>query len=346
MVADRGMISAETIAELEVRGLLYILGVRERTDKLVRELVLDNPTPFVPLTVTKRRKNVDYETKAVTLAGRRYIVCRNHEEAKKDAADRAAIIASLERQLKKGDKALIGNGGYRRFLATTGENRFVIDRAKAEEDASSTASSCCAPTPTFHQPMPCSATSSWPWWSTPSAPPEPFRHASDLPQTRRDHPRARVVQLPRPRAEDGPRGSHRRTWPRRLVAGNPCRSRLADRDQGRAGWQTLLAALGAASSRQSCPACCRRRPAIHRPPARRKLTWHRQAVLKCSANVPRRRDFARLFNKLNIRGVEDQFDQSAPERRAEPFSHSQDPQLTWCRSKYQASTQLYVDARS
>jgi Transposase DDE domain len=135
VVADRGMISAETIAELEARGLLYILGVRERTDKLVRELVLDDPMPFVPLTVTKRRKNIDYETKAVTLAGRRYIVCRNHEEAKKDAADRAAIIASLERQLKKGDKALVGNGGYRRFLATTGENGFVIDRNKVEEDA-------------------------------------------------------------------------------------------------------------------------------------------------------------------------------------------------------------------
>jgi hypothetical protein len=31
IVADRGMISAETIAALEARGLLYILGVRERT---------------------------------------------------------------------------------------------------------------------------------------------------------------------------------------------------------------------------------------------------------------------------------------------------------------------------
>ena len=62
-----------------------------------------------------------------------YIVCRNHEEAKKDAADRATILAALERQLKKGDKALVGNGGYRRFLATTGENGFVIDRAKAED---------------------------------------------------------------------------------------------------------------------------------------------------------------------------------------------------------------------
>src|SRR5262245_22603576 len=48
VVADRGMISAETMAELEARRLLYILGVRERSDKLVRELVLDDPAPFVP----------------------------------------------------------------------------------------------------------------------------------------------------------------------------------------------------------------------------------------------------------------------------------------------------------
>jgi transposase len=134
VVADRGMISAETIAELEARGLLYILGVRERTDKLVRELVLDDPAPFVPLTLAKRGKDIDYEAKAVALAGRRYIVCRNREEMKKDAAARAAILTALERQLKKGDKSLVGNKGYRRFLAQ-GEDHFAIDRAKAEEDA-------------------------------------------------------------------------------------------------------------------------------------------------------------------------------------------------------------------
>jgi hypothetical protein len=33
--ADRGTISAETTAELEVRQLLFILGLRERTDTLV-----------------------------------------------------------------------------------------------------------------------------------------------------------------------------------------------------------------------------------------------------------------------------------------------------------------------
>jgi len=135
IVADRGMISAETLAELETRDLLYILGVRERTDKIVRELVLDDPAPFVPLMVSKRAKQVDYEAKSVELAGRRYIVCRNHQEAQKDAADRASIVAALQRQLAKGDKALVGNTGYRRYLTTISKDHFAIDQAKVEDDA-------------------------------------------------------------------------------------------------------------------------------------------------------------------------------------------------------------------
>jgi Transposase DDE domain len=135
IVADRGMISAETIAALEARGLLYILGVRERSDKLVREVVLADDAPFVPLAMAKRNKETDYGAKAVMLGKQRYIVCINHQEAAKDAAERQSILASLARQLKKGDKALVGNTGYRRFLMTEGSGHFAIDRAKAEEDA-------------------------------------------------------------------------------------------------------------------------------------------------------------------------------------------------------------------
>ena len=135
IVADRGMISTETIAALEARGLLYILGVRERTDKLVRDVVLNDAAPFVPLTTERRGEQTDYGAKAVTLGGQRYIVCINHQEAEKDAAERTAVLAALERQLKKGDKALVGNSGYRRFLKTVGEAHFAIDHAKAEEDA-------------------------------------------------------------------------------------------------------------------------------------------------------------------------------------------------------------------
>jgi transposase len=135
LVADRGFISAEAIAALEERGLLYILGVRERTDKLARDVVLGDTAPFVPLTIEKRGRQTDYGAKSVTLAGTRYIVCINHQEAKKDAAARASILTALERQLKRGDKALVGNAGYRRFLRTVGDGHFAIDRAKAEEDA-------------------------------------------------------------------------------------------------------------------------------------------------------------------------------------------------------------------
>jgi hypothetical protein len=37
--------------------LLYILGVRERSDKLVRELVRDDAAPFVPLVASPARRH-------------------------------------------------------------------------------------------------------------------------------------------------------------------------------------------------------------------------------------------------------------------------------------------------
>jgi hypothetical protein len=135
VVADRGMISAQTVAALETRKLLYLLGTRERTDQVVRDLVLADAAPTVPLTLTKRGHEVDYEAKAVTVGDARYIVCRNQQEAERDAADRAAILAKLEQQLKKGDKALIGNTGFRRYLKIIGDQHFAIDPTKAETDA-------------------------------------------------------------------------------------------------------------------------------------------------------------------------------------------------------------------
>ena len=135
VVADRGMISAETVAALEARRLLYLLGTRERTDKVVRDLVLADPAPCVPLTITRRGHEIDYEAKAVTVGARHYILCRNHQEAEADAAGRDAILANLERQLARGDKALVGNTGFRRFLKTEGHGHFAIDSSKAEEDA-------------------------------------------------------------------------------------------------------------------------------------------------------------------------------------------------------------------
>jgi hypothetical protein len=85
VVADRGMISTETVARSSSK-LLYLLGTRRRTDKVVRDVVLADSAPCVPLTITKRGHEIDYEAKAVTVGGRRYILCRNHQEAERDAA--------------------------------------------------------------------------------------------------------------------------------------------------------------------------------------------------------------------------------------------------------------------
>jgi transposase len=134
IVADCGTISAEIIATLEARGLLYILGVHERTNKLVREVELSDAAPFVPLVIEKRGRDTEHGANSVTLGGARYIVCINHQEAAKDAAERAAILAALERQLRRGDKALVGDTGYCHFLKTAGKDHFTIDRIKAMGD--------------------------------------------------------------------------------------------------------------------------------------------------------------------------------------------------------------------
>jgi len=55
VVADRGMISAATIAGLEERGLEYILGARERSDAVAKSVVLKNKDPFVPLLIERER---------------------------------------------------------------------------------------------------------------------------------------------------------------------------------------------------------------------------------------------------------------------------------------------------
>lgn len=136
VVADRGMISAATIAALEERGLDYILGARERGTAVIREIVLTDEKPFVPLRIERGRGDTQLFVKQVTVHGARYIVCRNEAEAEKDRADRQAIVATLEKRLSGGDKALVGNAGWRRYLRRTGTGKaFEIDAGKLAEEA-------------------------------------------------------------------------------------------------------------------------------------------------------------------------------------------------------------------
>ena len=146
IVADRGMISKSTIKRLEGAGdLTYIVGVRMRNLKEVRTKVLNrggryhevypkskNPKAPAPLKVKEILVKIDQDDPES--GTRRYIVCHNVNQAKKDAVDRQAIVASLEDQLKHGDKQLVGNKGYRKYIKTQG-GRFTIDENKIESEA-------------------------------------------------------------------------------------------------------------------------------------------------------------------------------------------------------------------
>jgi transposase len=138
IIADRGMVSAKTIAMLEANKIEYILGVREKRNVEVAAVLADK-TPFVALTIpkTNSRGTHDLQVKEVVRkvkegqAGRtrhcRYIVCYNEAEARNDATAREAILAGLDKALRQGDKAMVGNRGFRRFIKTEGESHFAID---------------------------------------------------------------------------------------------------------------------------------------------------------------------------------------------------------------------------
>jgi hypothetical protein len=139
IVADRGMIGQETIEALEEdeRGWQYILGARMRSQNEVRDEVLARAGRY-RVVHPPRVKSDDLsplKVKEVWVDDRRYVVCLNEDEARKDAADREAIVAAPREQLRSGDKAPVGNKGYRRYLSGSDSPRFRIDEAKIAEDA-------------------------------------------------------------------------------------------------------------------------------------------------------------------------------------------------------------------
>ena len=65
---------------------------------------------------------------------RRYMVCRNPDQARKDAATRAQILAALEAKLRShGPKSVVANKGYKRYLKAE-KGAFAIDLDKARDE--------------------------------------------------------------------------------------------------------------------------------------------------------------------------------------------------------------------
>ena len=126
MVADCGMVSREILEEIEAMGLEYLVGVRMRKLRAMRE-VLSRGGRF-------REVKGNLKVKEVWHEGRRYLVCFNPEEAERERAAREEMVRKLEEKLKAGGlKGLIGNRGYRRYLKVKGKE-VSIDREVLEEE--------------------------------------------------------------------------------------------------------------------------------------------------------------------------------------------------------------------
>lgn len=138
IVADRGMISADTIATLEAPecNIPYILGARMRRVKEVSEEVLSRGGRYheVHPEGVSSKSPAPLAVKEVLVEGRRYIVCRNSKQERKDAAARQAMIAALEERIKTNPKGLVGNRGYARYIKV-GKGGMTIDREKIDEEA-------------------------------------------------------------------------------------------------------------------------------------------------------------------------------------------------------------------
>lgn len=136
IVADRGMISAATLERLDGDQMPYILGTRMRRVKTINTDILTRGGRYMEVypESADRGKPAPLKVKEVVYEGRRYIVCLNERQARKDACDREAILESLKEQLKKGPAALVGNKGYRKYLKLAKDSA-RIDPAKVKAAA-------------------------------------------------------------------------------------------------------------------------------------------------------------------------------------------------------------------
>lgn len=139
VVADRGMISRETIEKLQQahRDARFILGARLRSVKEISEEVLGRAGRYREVFGPRKMSKdpAPLKVKEVRIQDRRYVICHNEDQARKDRADREAMLAGLQARLRQSATSLVGNKGYRKFLRTRPGGGFELDPAKIEKDA-------------------------------------------------------------------------------------------------------------------------------------------------------------------------------------------------------------------
>lgn len=136
IVSDRGMISKETLAHLEKENIPYILGARMRMVKEIKEEVLSRAGRYrevYPEGISSKDPS-PLKVKEVNIDDRRYIVCLNERQVRKDAADRQAIIDALQEKIKSNPKSLVGNKGYRKYLSLDRDTVSINQQKISDEE--------------------------------------------------------------------------------------------------------------------------------------------------------------------------------------------------------------------
>lgn len=132
-VCDRGMVSEENLKKIEEAEYEYLVGVKLRKLKEVRDQVLG---------VRGRFQKVDdtLEVKEVLLGEKRYIICRNPDEAVHDRKIREALVTGLDEELsasqtQKQQCAVINHSAKKRFVRRLKSGRLVLDKKKIAEES-------------------------------------------------------------------------------------------------------------------------------------------------------------------------------------------------------------------
>jgi transposase len=132
-VGDRGMVSQEKLDQLKGLGYDYVVGVKRNQWKEVKEQVLATRGRF-----TKVKDNL--YVKETLVNGKRYLICYNPYQAKKDKLTRETVVKQLEQEIKGLDPftkkaAELYSHDYKgRFLRRLKDGSLRIDRAQVRED--------------------------------------------------------------------------------------------------------------------------------------------------------------------------------------------------------------------
>ena len=145
-VADGGMMSQENLTHLARGGSGYIVGVPLRKSKEAAA-VLARPGRFRTVAENLEVKEVAYpspEEEPVAEKRRRYVLCRNPEEAKRQQHRRDELLRELEAELKalepreeehpKAACALRSSRRFGAYLKAGADGRLEIDRAKVAQE--------------------------------------------------------------------------------------------------------------------------------------------------------------------------------------------------------------------